>query len=278
MHHNRFTFITLCIAVSFNAAGLANTDMNDKGKALAQLVDDRDLGYQDSVANMVMTITNSSGKSTIRKLELKLLETEGNNGGDKSLMKFSFPADIRGTALLTHPSVDSDDSQWLYLPSINRTKRISSRNKSGSFIGSEFSFEDLSDKSVDDFTYQYLGEQNCEFSIIDTIAKTNKTISGQCDKLARVPNDKHSGYSKQELLIDKEAQRIIAIDYYDVKGSLLKQMFSYNFRLYDGKYWRPDKIAVQNNQSGKSTALEYESITFGNKLTSSKFTRNALKK
>ena len=258
------------------AASHANEEMVAKGKELAQLVDSRDLGYQDMVSKMVMTITNSNGKSALRKLELKLLEVK--NDGDKSLIRFDFPSDIRGTALLTHPKFEGDDSQWLYLPSINRTKRISSRNKSGAFLGSEFSFEDLSDKSVDDFTYMYLGERACEFSVFDADTQASKTIKGQCDRLARVPKDKHSGYSKQELTIDKEAKRILQIDYYDVKGALLKQMFSHNFRLYDGKYWRAGKADMQNRQSGKSTLLEYNMITFGNQLTDNEFKRGALNK
>lgn len=250
--------------------------VQEKGRALAEQVDRQDIGYQDAVARITMTLTTRSGKSTVRKLELKMIEAK--NNGDKSLITFDFPADIRGTALLTHPNFDGDDNQWLYLPYINRTKRISSRNKSGAFVGSEFSFEDLSDKSVDDFSYEYLGEQECELSLFDQETQLNKTVTSECEKFISFPKDKYSGYSKQILLVDRKEFRILRTDYYDNKDELFKQMHAKNFKLYDEKYWRPDIIRMVNLKTGNETSLEYEYLSFGNQLTAEEFNRGSLER
>jgi len=274
--------VTLCLASAFvlllgisSASSQASTsDRIHQGRMLAQKIDERDIDYQDFRASLIMTISKKNGSSITRKLIINLLEVDGD--GDKSLIVFDFPADIRGTKLLTHSKFRENDDQWLYLPSINRVKRISTRNKSGAFVGSEFSFEDLSDKSVDDFDYEHLGEVVCSFTIVDIKTKSKIPMSGQCEKLARVPHDKHSGYSKQVLLVDKQAQRILQIDYFDVKGAFLKQMISKNFSLYESRYWRPQQITMTNQQSGKSTVLKYETLSFRNNLKESDFRRSKL--
>jgi len=226
-------------------------------------VENRDLGYGDSVAELTMILRNKSGDETRRELKISMLENR--DGGDKSLIRFDFPADIRGTALLTHPQPDDADEQWLYLPAYARIKRISSRNKSGAFVGSEFSFEDLSDKDVDDFSYAYIGAEACAEGAL------------QCDVIDRFPEDRHSAYSRQRVWIDQDARRIFRIDYYDRKDALLKIFTARNFERYDERYWRPMEVAMRNTQTGSETILSYSRIRFGNGLSQSDFHRNTLR-
>ena len=72
---------------------------------------------------------------------------------------FDEPRDVKGTALLIHAHRESADDQWLYLPALKRVKRISSSNQSGSFMGSEFAYEDMSSPEVEKFTYMYLRDE-----------------------------------------------------------------------------------------------------------------------
>ena len=81
---------------------------------------------------------------------------EVTDDGDKSLMVFDEPRDVKGTALLTHAHKQEADDQWLYLPALKRVKRISSSNRSGSFMGSEFSYEDLTTKHTQPVSYTHL--------------------------------------------------------------------------------------------------------------------------
>ncbi len=267
-----YTVLTLVILVGFAAVKVNAKPVIDQGKDLALKLDRRDEGFGSSRSKMTMVIRTRNGDSTSRKLDVSVLERPGL--GDLSLMTFDFPADIRGTSLLTHPKLESADDQWLFLPSINRVKRISSRNRSGAFVSSEFAFEDLSDTHVDDFTYRHLGQEECSISV-DVNGK-DSIQSSTCDKLERTPVDKHSGYSKQHLLIDNEKLRVVEIEYYDVRGKLLKKLTTERFSLFEGQYWRPLIVTMENVQTGKSTVLSYESLDFGAELDAKDFARSKL--
>ncbi len=94
------------------------------------------------------------------------------------------------------------------LPALKRVKRISSRNKSGPFMGSEFAFEDLGSQEVAKYTYKWLHDE--EYNSLD------------CFVLERRPAYEHSGYTRQEVWVDKAEYRIQKVKYYDRKNSLLK--------------------------------------------------------
>jgi len=143
-------------------------------------------GYGSSISKTTMLLRNAEGDENLRKLEMRKLE--GKNG-DKSLLVFLYPNDLKDTKLLSYEVIGGDDKQWLYLPAIKRVKRISSRNKSGSFMASEFSYEDISSQNYKN--YSYSGEV------------TKVVIDGiEYFQLTRVPKDKNSGYSKQIVYID----------------------------------------------------------------------------
>ncbi|MBT3816289.1 MAG: outer membrane lipoprotein-sorting protein, partial [Methylococcales bacterium] len=132
-------FITVFWMLS-NAASAIEA-INSRGLEIITEVDRRDTGFGDVQMDMVMILRNKSGAESLRSLSMKTLEIIGD--GDKSLTIFDRPRDIKGTAFLsfTHPL--TADEQWLYLPALKRVKRISSSNKSGPFLGSEYAFEDL---------------------------------------------------------------------------------------------------------------------------------------
>lgn len=243
-----------------------------EAKKIARALDSRDDGFRDSSAELVMTITNASGDATQRKLQVKTLEVL--NDGNRSLLSFSFPADIRGTALLSHSKFGDDDDQWLYMPAIKRIKRISSRNKSGAFVGSEFSFEDLTDKYIEDYTYQEFGIEPCSFST--DINGVISTVKSKCFVLERKPKNKFSGYSKELLRFDTESYRIVTVEYYDIRGELLKLFTAERFRIFKERYWRPMFSKMENKQTGKSTTLEYQSIQFGVGLQENDLSRTSL--
>lgn len=234
----------------------------EKGLAIAKEADLRDQGYSDSTANMKMTLRNRSGKESIRNVRVKSLEVKGD--GDKSLSIFDEPADVKGTASLTWSHSHKPDEQWLYLPALKRVKRISSKNKSGPFMGSEFAFEDIGSQEVDKYTYKYLRDE---------------TLDGkEAFVVERVPVDKNSGYTKQITWIEKERYVALKVDYYDRKDSLLKTLIASDFTQYLDKYWRPTILDMKNHQSGKSTTLEFEGYQFKSGLKESDFNKNSLKK
>lgn len=132
----------LALGLLLPAASTAETP-EAKGLAIAKEMDLRDIGFQDSRVELTMTLTNRHGETSSRKLRLATLEVPDAATDDKSLTVFDHPRDIAGTAFLSFTKILEPDDQWLYLPAVQRVKRISSANKSGPFVGSEFAYEAL---------------------------------------------------------------------------------------------------------------------------------------
>ncbi|MBN2314343.1 MAG: outer membrane lipoprotein-sorting protein, partial [Sedimentisphaerales bacterium] len=130
----------LALIFSLQPFAPAGQSPEEKGLAIARQADTRDKGFGDFTADMLMILMNKEGQKSEREMRIRTLEVE--NDGDKCLTIFDTPRDIKGTAFLSFTHKVGDDDQWLYLPAVARVKRISSRNKSGSFMGSEFSYED----------------------------------------------------------------------------------------------------------------------------------------
>ena len=124
----------------------------NKGLEIAKKSYNNDKGFQNYSVNVSMLLSNGKGKVLTRNLEMKVLEMKGD--GNKSLMEFENPADVKGTVVLTFTHRIKDNDQWLYLPALGRVKRISSSSKSGSFLGSEFAFEDLASPEIEKFTFK----------------------------------------------------------------------------------------------------------------------------
>ncbi len=192
----------------------------------------------------------------------KVLEVE--NDGDKTLIVFDSPRDVKGTALLSFTHKDRPDDQWLYLPALKRVKRIASRNKSGPFMGSEFAYEDIGSQEVEKYTYRYLRDETLDDLPMFVIE--------------RYPVDRYSGYRRQVAWIDQQEYRPFRVDYYDRKDQLLKTLTYKGYQQYLGQYWRPREMFMQNHQTGKSTLLSWTEYRFRGGLEARDFTRNALKR
>ena len=209
-----------------------------------------------------MILRNKQGQESTREISQKSLEIA--DDGDKSLSVFNHPRDVKGTAFLSFSHAVGNDDQWLYLPALKRVKRISSRNKSGPFMGSEFAYEDLSSFEIEKYTYKYLGDEACE--------------GGTCYMVEQYPVDKNSGYTRRVVWLDHDEYRLWKIDFYDRKDSLLKTLTYHNYNQYLDKHWRPDTMKMVNHQSGKSTDLNFHGYAFKTGLDDGDFNTNALKR
>ncbi len=240
-----------------------NITAQDKGLEIAKAADKVDLGFGSYAVDLKMILKNANGQESTREIDSKILEVAGD--GDKSLITFENPRDVKGTAMLTFShKVDSDD-QWLFLPSIKRVKRISSSNKSGPFMGSELSYEDLGSQEVEKYTYKYVEES---------------TLNGaKVAVVERFPVDAKSGYSKHVAYynLDK-SYRLEKVEYYDRKGALLKTMKHLNYKQFKDKYWRAGELYVVNHQSDKETRLVFSNFNFEAPISEEDFTQNSLKR
>lgn len=251
--------IGLSLAFNANASTVGTTD---KGKWVAESADQFDSGYKSQASKVTMVLRNSQGQEARRELRIKILEVQ--KDGDKSLTIFDTPRDVKGTAFLSYSHSIEPDDQWLYLPALKRVKRISSNNKSGPFMGSEFAYEDLSSQEVDKYTYKYV--------------RSESVLGVPGHVIERIPVDPNSGYARQQVWIDGTHWRTAKIEFYDRKNELLKTLSYSGYRKYPNAKWRADEMTMINHQTGKSTTLYWKDIQFGIKVSSRDFDKNALKR
>lgn len=254
--------LALSAAIAFSALPVLAETPEEKGLRIAHEGEGRDKGFGNYTADQTMILRNKRGQESERNLKISVLENEVD--GDKSLIVFNRPRNVKGTAMLTHSHKVEDDDQWLFLPALKRVKRISSSNKAGSFMGSEFAYEDMTSQEIEKYTYRWLRDEPCgEYT---------------CWVSERSPIDKKSGYTRQVSWVDQEEYRVWKVEYYDRKNSHLKTLTVPSHQQYLGKHWRADEMLMVNHLTGKSTRLIWQNYVFGADLDDSDFTKVSLKR
>lgn len=238
-----------------------NSKKQSKGYQISARSDRSDNGFSDSEVKATMILRNKAGQESSRSMIFTILEVTDENLGDKSLVLFNTPKDVKGTALLSHAKILKQDDQWLFLPALKRVKRISSKNKSGPFVGSEFAFEDFTANELNKYDYQWLREEDC--------------VEMKCDVVERKPLYEHSGYARQVAWIDQSYFQVRKIDFYDRRNTLFKTLTFLDYRDYGG-IWRAHKLYMENVKNGKSTDLIYTDYTFKIGLTDKDFVKGRL--
>ena len=236
-----FIALTISLLIFLGSNILAETNQ-EKGLDVAKKAYESSRGFVNSQSDQLMILIDPKGNEVTREISGKTLENTDKNDGDKSIIYFNKPKDVEGTVLLSHTHVNDDDDQWLYLPALGRVKRISSSNKSGSFMGSEISFEDFSGSDYRKYDWNYLGEEEYQGNI--------------CYILESFPKYKNSGYTRRVSLIDEEL-RSRKIDFFDRKGQLLKTIYFEDYQFYNNKIWNADTFKVENHQTKNVTLYKW---------------------
>ncbi len=264
------TLATAALLMTLSTPAKATGDdvSNEKGLAIATEVDNRDKGWGDVAVDGEMVLKNKAGNESTRKFRSTILEATDASEGDRSIITFSEPVDVRGTALLTHSKIEpDDDSQWIFLPAVKRVKRISSSNRTGKFVSSEFSYEDLGSEEVADNAHIWLEDATCAHDGALT-----------CAAVESRPRNKRSGYSKRVSFIDLDEYRVHQIDFYNRRGDLEKSLKFQDYKQYEGQFWRAHVMIMENTQTGKSTRLSWGDYSFRMGLTERDFTPQGLPK
>ncbi len=238
------------------------------GQEIAQKVHDRDDG-DNSTSNMKMILIDKNDNERVRELK-----TFGKDKGkDKlKLMFFLTPADVTNTAFLTYDYDDSnkDDDQWLYLPELQKVKRIASSDKSSSFMGSDFTYSDMTSKNVQDYTYEIMKEPmvggHKTWQIMVT-PKKQKTID-------------ETGYTKSILFIRQDNFIVTQALYYVKDGDKLKYMQVTGLEFIEG-IWTATTIQMvtkKGRQTLHKTILEFSDIKYNQDLKESFFVTRTLER
>jgi hypothetical protein len=241
----------------------ALTNAEARGLELFSLADQRASNYVDLTVDLEMVLRGRRGSENRRQLTIKQLEIPAD--GDKFLVTFSAPKAIKGTALLSYSHKNKPDDQWLYLPAIKRVKKIASRNRSGPFLGSEFSFEDLSIQEIEKYRYRYIKD-----AVLENQA---------CFVVERIPVDDTSGYKRHLVWLDEKELNVLRIEYFDKADELLKVLSVSDYQKYGEQFWKASTMLMQNVQTGRSTELLWQSYLFATGLSAERdFSTNSLRR
>lgn len=269
-HSRSRVFIPILVVVAASVSNVVPVpqcyadEAIDRGESIAREAERRDSGWGDVQVQAIMILEDIGGNTRERRLRLSTLEGRGEDQGDKSLVVFDEPRDIKGTALLSYTHILEPDDQWLYLPALKRVKRISSANKSGSFVGSEFAYEDITGQEFEKYSYEWLRNEPC--GELD------------CFVVERRPRYADSGYSRLVTWYDADEYRIVRVDYFDLEGDRLKTLSLDDYRQYDDRFWRAHELTMDSFLTGKKTILRYENYRFGTGLSERDFDQGSLRR
>jgi len=204
-----------------------------------------------------LTITDSKGNQRIRKNSMASVSEP--DGTEKRIIKFISPADVKGTGILIYDYSEKSDDMWIYLPALRKTRRIVSREKSKSFMGSEFSNADMTAPGLEDFSYVLLGEENLNgdkcYMIESTPASTDL--------------EDEYGYSRSVSWVDKNNYLVHRTLYYDFDGELFKTIAHKEFKKLDegeGKYMVTHMFASNHsNNRSSEMIMDQVAVTATNK-------------
>lgn len=260
MTYDRRTMLGLMGGTTLTALLPTLARAQERGLDLSQQRYDRDRGWRDSVSVATMTLMVPGRGESVRQMSISALETDGD--GDMSLTEFDLPRDLDGTKFLSHSFAVQPDDQWLYLPSSGQVRRISSRNKSGAFLGSEFTYEDLTSFKVGKYTYEYAREE----SFADL----------PCHVIQQVPVYDHTGYGAVNVWLDTEHLRPLKAEFTNRAGAHFKTLTFTDYTLYQGQFWRAHTAAMTNLTNGRETTMRFDQIAFGVGLDPSQFSPTRL--
>ncbi|RLA67063.1 MAG: outer membrane lipoprotein-sorting protein [Epsilonproteobacteria bacterium] len=238
-----------------------------KARAIMEKVDARDDG-KTIEQNMLMVLIDKNAKKRTRDIK----SYSKDFGADKhQIMFFKSPADVKNTAFLTYDydNAKKDDDQWLYLPALKKVKRIPSADKSGSFMGSDFSYFDMTDRNLQDYDFKLLKETTVRGHsawMIESIPRHKKTI-------------KESGYTKTIAIVRKDNYMVVrAISY--MKNNKKKYLDLKKIHKQSG-VWLVDEMTM-TTKKGKSTLhktiLKFKNIKLNKNIKDSMFSTRRLEK
>ena len=246
---------TIIFSIFFLLSALLGWSLT--GNEILKKVDARTVGSEapeDVQMIMTMKIVSPSGSEKVR--ELKTWTKNNENEDDWRLMKFISPPDVRDVGFLTL----SDEQMYLYLPEFHRIRRIASHNKSDSFMGSDFSYEDLGISSFEKYYDAELIKEEDDSWLL---------------KLSKKP-DADKPYELIEMWVSKESNLPLKMKIYDASGDLSKETIQESRSF--SPYWIPVKITMRNIKEGSRTELNMDEIKTDQGLDSEIFTPRFLKR
>ena len=252
--------ITLAFVVAIITTGFTSQLVAQEltGREIVDIVYNLPAG-DDQTSDLTMTLVNKSGKERIRKIKQF---TKDLGDVEKSIMFFQSPADVKNTSFMSWEyESDKNDDQWIYLPALKKVKRISSDSKSDYFMGSDFTYDDLGDRKLDDDTHKLVGEE--------TIDGVNYYV------VESFPKDEEYMYSKTKTWIRKDNFIGLKKEFYDEDEELLKVLKIKKFELISG-FLVITSSEMENVQKNHRTTMVLGDVKINTNIPSSKFSERMM--
>lgn len=232
---------------------------------VAQQIENRDTG-RDSRAEMRMRLYDRHGR--VRERSMTLLARKGSGStGDKTLVRFTYPNDIKNTAFLVWEHPDADDERFLYLPALGRVRRIAGEEKQESFVGSDLSYEDIGGRDIADYTYAF-ADPNATWIASDG----SKHPAWSLESRAK---DKNADYPRSVSLVRKDNFVVVHAELFNPRNERTKVFDVKKIDRVDG-IWTTLSLVVANERDRTRTELETTSVRYNIGLTDDDFTRRRL--
>lgn len=214
---------------------------------------------EDTQGSLTMTLTNNRGEQRMRTLK-QFIKDDGKM--EKKIMFFVTPADVKNTSFMNWSYTDGrSDDQWIYLPALKRTKRISSEGKSDYFMGSDFTYDDLGDRHPNQDNHKLLREE---------------TVDGKdCYVVESTPKEDDYLYSKTITWVMKDNFLGLKREFYDDRGKLLKVLTVKKFDKVDG-FWTILETEMHNVQKNHRTNMKFTDVQKNKGIPDSRFTERSM--
>ncbi len=215
---------------------------------------------KDTSGILTMTLVDSKGKERVRSIK----QISGSYAsGDKKLMVFQSPADVRGTSFMnwSYNETGKSDDQWIYLPALKRVKRISSEGRGDSFMGSDFTYDDLGARHPSEDSHSLVGTE-----VLD---------GEECWVVESVPKDPKDLYSRTVTWVSKGKTIGLKRDYYDKRGALLKTLRIIRIESISG-VWVITRTEMRNVQRNTATRIALSDVVVDAGISEDAFSERAM--
>lgn len=218
-------------------------------------------------SNMTMVLVDSRGNQRVRSMQMTSADVDG---VDKSLMFFLEPNDVKGTGFLMfdYEAAEQDDDQWMFLPSLGKAKRIASSDKTGSFMGSDFSYSDMSKRNLSEWTYKIVKEDNvngADVWVIESLP-VDESVTEK------------TGYVRSIAYVRKDNYHVIrGISYLEKKGEV--KLMNVSDHIETNGYWintETQMVTQKNGQTVHRTLMKLDNIEVDFDADVNEFTLNRL--
>lgn len=241
-------------------AAAPSTSDSIRARELFEEVEKRQDLARTEVAVQTMTIHDARGRTRSRTMGTWVRRDPQADTRDQ-LIVFTEPGSVRGSAFLTR-SIGDDDTQKLYLPAVGRIQTIQRDQRGDSFMGSDFTYEDLSAQQASDFRFERLQETDSEWTVYAV-------------KASPTPDDR---YTRLEFTIDRQTYAITRILYLREDGTRVRELVSEEFRNSIADLWSPMRMTMKDLEKGTQTVLEWSSRTMGEEIPDWRFTDRGLQR